>query len=459
MKRVKFYVESPGLLPLVGRFAYGVSPWLAPAVLPYALVKNDVAGVVSVGLYAGLAYAWYGKESRKYLKKVHECFWGQFKNHLLARRLSKVIRETLENGGLVNRRKKEIRKFWTGEVERVVEVVEFPGVEIRMDEVNYYLRFRMLPGQRAKDWEARVDAFAQALGATLVKSKIDKGIVEVVLQYRAIESSVVPLNESGARKIQLGMGSGGPVYWEFDGLPHMLVVGVAGAGKSTFLRCILAQMGKDWTVRIVDGKQVEFAGLARLGFDVVYEKDDFLRYVDEAYDEMNRRYALMRQKGVNEYTEAGLKPYVLLVDEFISLVESTRSRAKKGEGKSERERLFETLNSIATKGRAAGIQMILVLHRPDAAFIPTLVRDNCACKVVLRGSETAFEMAFGTENKRLTPLPKGQGYCQLGEEILTFSYPNYVMADFLRDMAAKWGKEFVRKGAEVLRFPGERRAN
>lgn len=459
MKRVKFYAETPGVLPLMGHFAYGVTPWVAPAVLPYALVKNDlVAGAVSLGLYAGLAYGWYRKDSRKYLGKVHDCFWGHFKNHLLSRRLSKLIRGTLENGGLVQRRKKDVRNFW-GDVVRTVEEVEFPGVGIWMDQSNYYLKFKMLPGQRAKDWEARIDAFAQALEATLVKSKIDKGIVEVVLQHTAVESSVVPLNESGERRIQLGMGSGGPVYWEFDGLPHMLVVGVAGAGKSTFLRCILAQMGKDWTVRIVDGKQVEFAGLARLGFDVVYEKDDFLRYVDEAYDEMNRRYALMRDKGVNEYTEAGLKPYVLLVDEFISLVESTQSRAKKGEGKSERERLFETLNSIATKGRAAGIQMILVLHRPDAAFIPTLVRDNCACKVVLRGSETAFEMAFGAENKRLTPLPKGQGYSQLGEEILTFSYPNYVMADFLRDMEGKLGKESVRKGAEVLRFPGERRAN
>jgi DNA segregation ATPase FtsK/SpoIIIE-like protein len=133
-----------------------------------------------------------------------------------------------------------------------------------------------------------------------------------------------------------------------------------------------------------------------------------------------------------------MKPYFLLCDEFIFLVEEVSTKKKQGEDQSDRDKLFAKLRDISLRGRAAGVFLILILQRPDSSFLPTVIRDNLMCKVVLGGSETAFNMAFGSEYKGLANLDLGQGYCLL-DDIGTFSFPNYEQDEFMNDLAGKVG--------------------
>lgn len=367
MKRLPFYVEEPGLLNKAARLSLGGSVWIAPGLVMTAL---DVGTWPTVAVYGAMGAAAAHPVLRKYLMMVHGWFWDTYKRFRVACRVSRVIREALENGGLVNRRKKEIRKFWTGEVERVVEVVEYPGVEIRMDEVNYYLRFRMLPGQTARQWEQKVDAFAHALGGRMVASKIMEGRVELSVSHSQLDASEVLYKKDDRHALAIGYGAGGVIEWEFGSRPHCLVIGPTGTGKSTFIRSMLIQMRPEWTLKVCDGKQVEFSFLSDLGYDVSVGVEGFKRMVIEAQREVDRRFRKLRELRKNEYTDvSGMEPYFLVVDEAIYLIEALSEKKGKGEPKSERDEILQLMQDISLRGRAAGVFMVLIFQRPDSTFI------------------------------------------------------------------------------------------
>jgi energy-coupling factor transporter ATP-binding protein EcfA2 len=435
--KLKFY-KDPSLARRVLYSVYGKSAYVAPGLLVGATMDSMLAMSVTYALTGLLLIP---NKSREVLKKLNSVFEREWMRNKQSEYVSDRLREVFDHAKLSYRRFEE-RKDRDGKVEKV-EVVDYPAVKIEMDSNNYYLMMEMLPGQTAKQWEQKQDAFSNALASDLVTFKVARGIVKMVLQHTPMKSDKVLYKENReARYINIGYAPGRVLRWNFDEVPHMLVVGVTGSGKSTFIRNILVQMGRTWTLKIVDGKTVEFSFLKRMGYDVVTSKDELLQVLEEAEKEMDRRYRKMDELGVNEYHQAGFTPYFVLVDEFITLVESMRNKPRrgskdqgiKGEDKSEKDKLFEYLYKLSTKGRASGVFLILILQRPDSSFMPTAVRDNLTAKVVLKGSEAAMEMAFGSEYKRLSPLPKGQGYCQLQEEPVTFAFANYRLDQFKEDM-------------------------
>ncbi|MBA4544690.1 DUF815 domain-containing protein [Thermoactinomyces daqus] len=355
---------------------------------------------------------------------------GKYDWFMLSRKVSAVLRETMVNAGLVLKEKVE-KENLKGE-KKIVDKIIYPRVEVKMDEYNFYLWFRMISGQTRKMWESKIDAFSQSLGGDLVGSKMRHGVVEIVVQHSLMDVTQVLRKNDDEHYLYIGYKAGGVLKWDFDSYPHMLLVGVTGAGKSTFLRMILTQIPRDWTLRIVDGKQVEFTYMKDFGYDVVDSKEGFLRYVDDAIDEMENRYRYMTSQRKNHYKDCGLKPYFLVLDEWISLVENLEKKGVKGE-KAEREIFFEKMKTLTTKGRAAGVFVIGILQRPDTEFMSGVVRDMFTCKVVLKGLSVAFKMAFDEDGKGLEILDKGQGYCMI-DDISVFSFPNYELDEFIEDL-------------------------
>jgi energy-coupling factor transporter ATP-binding protein EcfA2 len=452
--KLKFF-KDPSRGRRVLHWVYGKSAYVAPGLLVGATMDSMLAMSVT---YALTGLMLIPPKSRDVLKRLNSVFDRSWLKHKHSEYVSDRLREVFDHAKF-SYRKTEERKGRDGKIEKV-EVVEYPRVNIEMDGNNYYLRVEMLPGQTAKQWEQKQDAFAHALSCDFVSFKVKRGVVEMILQHTSMKSDKVLYKEDReARYINIGYAPGRILKWNFDDLPHMLVVGVTGSGKSTFIRNLLVQMGRTWTLKIVDGKTVEFSFLKRMGYDVVTSKNELLQVLEEAEKEMDRRYRKMDELGVNEYHQAGFTPYFVLVDEFITLVESMRSKPRrgskeqgiKGEDKSEKDKLFEYLHKLSTKGRASGVFLILILQRPDSTFMPTAVRDNLIAKVVLKGSEAAMEMAFGSEYKRLSPLPKGQGYCQLQEEPVAFAFANYQLDQFKEDMVLPEESEGESEGV-VLPF-------
>lgn len=435
-KRIPFYQRDP-ILRTVGWASYGTAPLLAPAVLPAAMMQNETAALAtSAVLYGTMAAAYAYPRTRKYVIDLCRDHWQYFKHHLGARFVSRKIRETLYNSGLVVIEIREVmdRK---GRVRRK-EIVHYPEVDIRIDETNIYVKFVMLPGQTEKEWERKIDAFAHALGCGLVASKIERGTVDLTLQFAELAAPDVPYKTDASHSITLGYTSAGPLVWDFDKHPHGLVIGPTGTGKSTFLRNLLIQMQKDWIVKIADGKVVEFSYLKDFGYDVVDNVEGFQKLVEEAQREVDRRFRLMQEARKNHYVDIGETPYFLIIDEAIYLLESLPTKKDKETGISERDRILALLRDISLRGRAAGVQLIMIFQRPDGAILPTIIRDNLTAKVVLGGSIIAFEMAFGSDKaKGLDPVTLGHGYASISDgSIELFRFPEYSQAKFLDDLGS-----------------------
>lgn len=420
---LKFYVEEPSVLKKVAYWLWGKGIYLFPLVL--GLIHE---ALIVVG-YLGLIGVYMEENLRNGLKKVRNWMGIPYVRLKRSEWVSKQLRDVLRIANLCEVEKEEV--VIDGKTKKREKVI-FPYTEIRVDESNYYLLFQIIPGQLASQWEKKADAFAQALHGKLVGIKVENGWVELIVQHTMLKPRKY-LKADDEHSLVIGMGATGPIVWEFDTFPHLMIIGPTRQGKSTFMRGLFVQFPKNWDVKVLDGKSVEFSFLKRYGFEV-YTGYDWEGVFESTWKEMNARYKKMEEIGVNHYKQMNYKPCFLVVDEFLAIVESL--------GKQEKEKLFQMIIDISVKGGASGVFLVLIMQRPDSRFIPTVVRDNSLAKVVLgEASKTAYEMAF--DNGDLKPLQRGNGYCQIGKEIQVFAYENYTREEFERDLARLRKKEAV----------------
>lgn len=155
--------------------------------------------------------------------------------------------------------------------------------------------------------------------------------------------------------------------------PHMLVAGASGSGKSVFLHSLIKQLMATPRVdlHLFDPKLVEFAEYE--GKVKEYETDPLFiaNGLKALVIEMNERYAMMKEKGVKNIDElARVRYQIVVVDEFADL---------KG-----RESISDAIRTLAQKGRAAGIHIILATQRASTKIVDGDIKINFPVKVVLR---------------------------------------------------------------------------
>ena len=172
-------------------------------------------------------------------------------------------------------------------------------------------------------------------------------------------------------------------------LPHLLVAGTTGSGKSTVLHAILTGLllrvsPDDLKLVLMDPKKVEFgmyASAPHLSGPIITDAPRAALTLQALQREMDRRYTLLEAAGVKDI--AGLRaagqalPYmVVVIDELADLILSQPW------GKD----IELALISLAQKSRAAGIHLIAATQRPDARVLTGLIKANfparIACRVV-----------------------------------------------------------------------------
>jgi S-DNA-T family DNA segregation ATPase FtsK/SpoIIIE len=176
------------------------------------------------------------------------------------------------------------------------------------------------------------------------------------------------LNTTG--KLQIGIGRGGrPVCVDFAKYPHLLVAGETGSGKSVFVKGLICSLilQKNYKLMLIDLKH----GTEFRVFRNHPSVKRFARTIDEAVvtinvflDEINRRYEMFYEKGVNNVKYTDLDQIVLVIDEFAEFVLF-------GETES-----INAIKSISAKGRAAGCFLIACTQRPDKDVITGVIKSN-----------------------------------------------------------------------------------
>lgn len=172
-------------------------------------------------------------------------------------------------------------------------------------------------------------------------------------------------------------------------MPHLLIAGTTGSGKSIMLHSILAsliQSNTDVKLALIDPKKVEFShynDIKQLLYPVVTEPDDALSVLSDLVNEMECRFRLMSKAkvtNISAYNEKRAKklPYiVLMIDEFSDLMHSTRKVFQK------------KLCMLAQKSRACGIHIVIATQRPSVDVVTGLIKANFPARISCRVTSIA----------------------------------------------------------------------
>jgi len=180
--------------------------------------------------------------------------------------------------------------------------------------------------------------------------------------------------------------SGHAVVANLAKMPHLLIAGTTGSGKSVMTNTLITSLlyrnaPSDMKLIIVDPKQVEMAqyqDIPHLLTPIITQTDKALSAMKWAVGEMERRYSLMaeeRVKNIADYNakmaknenpeKEGKMPYiVVIIDEMADLMMMA--------GKD----LEMLIVRIAQKGRASGIHLVLATQRPEVKVITGLIKAN-----------------------------------------------------------------------------------
>jgi S-DNA-T family DNA segregation ATPase FtsK/SpoIIIE len=191
-------------------------------------------------------------------------------------------------------------------------------------------------------------------------------------------------SEGSALPVPLGLGSGGePVMADISRMPHTLVAGSTGSGKSVCINAIITGLIMTKTpleVRLVmiDPKRVEltpYQGIPHLYTDVVVEADRAVIVLKSLVDEMMGRFRQLEKAGVknisayNEKVKEKMPYLVILVDELADLMLT---------GAGEVERL---LVRLAQLGRATGLHLVVATQRPSVDVVTGLIKANFPSRI------------------------------------------------------------------------------
>lgn len=186
----------------------------------------------------------------------------------------------------------------------------------------------------------------------------------------------------GTMKIPIGLNVYGEmIYKDLADMPHLLIAGATGSGKSVMLNVLLTALTKQMSpdklkLILVDPKRVELTGFSKvphLEMPVVYEDVEAEEVLKYAVNLMEDRYAILSNAGVRNIDDykGDMPKLVIVIDEFADLMMT------KGEGSTTERNIVR----IAQKARAVGIHLILATQRPSAEVVTGLIKANIPTKI------------------------------------------------------------------------------
>lgn len=174
---------------------------------------------------------------------------------------------------------------------------------------------------------------------------------------------------------------GNKIYCDLEDMPHMLVAGTTGSGKSVFLNTLITSLYvrhyNDTEIVAIDPKGVEFKAFAPLkNFSYIDNNELAIAMFKKLCEIMDDRYiklAKVNCRSIEEYNEkyAPMSRIVVIVDEFADMLMTGGKEVEKH------------IVRLAQKARACGIHLILATQRPSADVITGLIKTNIPTRVCL----------------------------------------------------------------------------
>ncbi len=316
------------------------------------------------------------------------------KEELITR--SQVIESKLEDYGL----KGKVQKVLPGPVVTTFEFVPAPGVKVsqianRSDDISLALAARAL----------RIQAPIPGKGA-------------IGIEVPNPEPKLVVLKEMMEHFPQAGPGltvslgksvTGEPVFVDIAEMPHLLIAGATGSGKSVCINSIICSLLFNHTPAtcrfiLIDPKRLElitYNNIPHLLHPVITEARQALKVLNWMTMEMDRRYKLLAQfnvKNIKSYnikagteklinSETGetapcLPYYVCVIDELADIMVTLGNE------------IYPPITRLAQMARAVGIHLVFATQRPSVDVITGLIKANFPCRI-------AFQVTSKTDSRTI----------------------------------------------------------
>ncbi|HXT51107.1 MAG TPA: DNA translocase FtsK 4TM domain-containing protein [Thermoanaerobaculia bacterium] len=304
--------------------------------------------------------------------------------------------------------------------EAIRQSCEHFGVEGTLEGINpgpviTVFEFRPAPGVKMSQIVGLQDDLALALQAESVRIDRIPGRSTLGIEVPNKDRSIIRLGSllahekfrSAGSVLTMAIGTtlqGEPYFADLSTMPHLLVAGATGAGKSVGLQAmitsILYKASRDEVQFIfIDPKRVElgvYADIPHLKTDVVVEPKKAANALRWAVAEMERRYRLLAEVHVrsldyynrairdpevqrrlaleetSEITQADLKPlpyYVIVIDELADLMMVAANEVE------------TSIARLAQMARAVGIHLIVATQRPSVDVLTGTIKANFPCRI------------------------------------------------------------------------------
>jgi len=240
--------------------------------------------------------------------------------------------------------------------------------------------------------------------------------------------------------------TGKPVFGDLEGMPHLLVAGTTGSGKTVCVNtCILSLLFKsspnDLKFLMIDPKMVElmpFNGLPHLLCPVVTDAKKAAVALNWVVSEMEERYQLLSKAGArnieayNDKQEDKIPYIIVVVDEFADLMSVAR------------DQIENAIARLAQLSRAVGIHLILATQRPSVDVITGVIKANLPARI-------SFKVASKVDSR--TVLDMNGAETLLGKGDMLFLQPG--KEDLIRIQGALVKDEEIERVVSFIKLQGE----
>ncbi|MBQ3482838.1 MAG: DNA translocase FtsK 4TM domain-containing protein [Clostridia bacterium] len=354
-----------------------------------------------------------------------------------------ILRQTLES---FNIRVKDEVTCSRGPTITRYEVCPEIGVAVRsiinrIDDISLYMtetvRIAPIPGKTA-------------IGIEVPNAERETVFMRTLLESPEFKSSQKPL------EVPLGVGIGGEIQMcDLAKMPHLLVAGATGSGKSVCINTIIISLmyktsPEDLRLILIDPKQVEFTmytHLPHLYAPIITESPQAVGALACAVREMERRYSLMKDvevRTVEAYNEVTKNdpdrehlPYlVIIIDEFADLKMACPNSDVENHA-----------CRLAQKARAAGIHLIIGTQRPSVDIITGKLKTNIPSRI-------AFAVNAQVDSRTIldsvgAELLTGRGdmlYAPMGKK------PTRLQGSFVSDDEVRRVIEYIREHNDQVEY-------
>lgn len=284
-----------------------------------------------------------------------------------------------------------------------------------------------------------------AVGVEVPNEKVATVSLREVLESKEFQNSNGILNFAVGKEI-----NGNMRVCDLQKMPHMLVAGSTGSGKSVCLNTMLISMlykysPDDLKLILIDPKQVEFFmfnGLPHMLLkNAITDPQKAINSLKWAINEMERRYTLMTNYGVRNITEYNklsevvsgkvdkIPSIVIVIDEVADLMSVCSKEFE------------DHIRRLAAKARAAGIHIVLATQRPSVDVITGVIKANLPSRI-------AFAVLNYQDSK--TILDKGGAEKLLGKgdmllQTIDMPEPKRVQGCFVSDKEVKSITDYIKQ--------------